>query len=283
VLASSALVFISWDHKQDRNDFQRTYEDTPKVNKNKNNNVREKKVRDLDEALEELEEVDLKNLSVDIQKEIAEAMKQVDAAKIQTEIQKAMKSVDMEKIMQEVKESMKSVDMEAIQKEIKEAMKEVDAAKIQMEVEKAMKEVDFEKIQKEVRESLSKVDMAKIKAEVEQAQKIDMKELEVEMKKVQEEMKEIGPKIEKEMAKAKVEIEKAKAELKEYKSFVDGLEKDGLINKKENYTIEHKKGELMINGKKASEQTYNKYRSFLEKHASFSIEKDEDDFDIDMD
>ena len=34
------------------------------------------------------------------------------------------------------------------------------------------------------------------------------------------------------MEKAKVGLEKAKAEMKEYKEFVDGLEKDGLINKK---------------------------------------------------
>lgn len=280
VLAASSLAFISWDRKQDRNDYQRTYEDTPKVKKN---NVREKKVRDLDEALEELEELDMKNLSADIQKEIAEAMKNVDASKLRAEIEQSMKSVDMEKIMKEVSEAIKSIDMEAIQKEIKAAMKEVDAAKIQMEIDKAMKEVDFEKIQKEIKESLAKVDMQKIKAEIEEAKKIDMKELEEEMKKLQEEMKEIGPKIEKEMTKARVEVEKAKAELKEYKSFVDGLEKDGLINKKENYDIKHKNGELIINGKKASEQTYNKYRSFLEKHKSFSIEKDEDDFDIDMD
>ena len=85
------------------------------------------------------------------------------------------------------------------------------------------------------------------------------------------------------LQKAKVEIEKAKAEIKEYKDFVNGLESDGLINKKEGYTLKHKDGELFINGKKASEQTYNKYRNFLDKHKKFSIEKDDDDFDIDMD
>ena len=110
-----------------------------------------------------------------------------------------------------------------------------------------------------------------------------MKKLDEEMKKLREEMKELGPKLEKEMQKAKVEIEKAKAEIKEYKAFVDGLENDGLINKKEGYTLKHKDGELFINGKKATEQTYNKYRNFLEKHKKFNIEKSDDDFDIDMD
>ena len=103
------------------------------------------------------------------------------------------------------------------------------------------------------------------------------------MKKLSEEMKELGPKLEKEMQKAKVEIEKAKVEIKEYKEFVTGLESDGLINKKEGYTLKHKSGELFINDKKASEQTYNKYRPFLEKHKKFNFKKDDDDFNIDMD
>ena len=85
------------------------------------------------------------------------------------------------------------------------------------------------------------------------------------------------------MQKAKVEIEKAKTTLKEYKGFVDGLENDGLINRKEGYTLKHKDGELFINGKKATEQTYKKYRSFLDKHKKFNIDKKDDDFDLDID
>ena len=81
-----------------------------------------------------------------------------------------------------------------------------------------------------------------------------------------EEMKKIGPEIEKELKKAKLEIEKAKTELKEYKSFVDGLEKDGLINKKESYSIKYKNGKLTINDKEASDKTHEKYRDFLDKH-----------------
>ena len=67
------------------------------------------------------------------------------------------------------------------------------------------------------------------------------------------------------------------------KEFVNGLESDGLLDKDKGYTLKHKEGELFINGKKASEQTYSKYRSFLEKHKKFLIEKDDDNFNIDMD
>ena len=146
-----------------------------------------------------------------------------------------------------------------------------------------MKEIDMAKIQKQVQESLAKVDFSKIKEEIEKVKEIDMKKLDEDMKKLSEEMKELGPKMQKEMEKAKVEMEKAKTEIKEYKGFVDGLEDDGLLNKKEGYSLKHKDGELFINGQKASEKTYNKYRSFLEKHKKFNIEKDNDNFNIKMD
>jgi hypothetical protein len=68
-----------------------------------------------------------------------------------------------------------------------------------------------------------------------------------------------------------------------YKDFVDGLEKDGLLNKKEDYTIKHKNGELTVNGKKVSAEIYNKYRSFLDKHKELTIEKSKDNFNIDND
>jgi hypothetical protein len=96
-------------------------------------------------------------------------------------------------------------------------------------------------------------------------------------------MKNLKPKIEEELKKARVEIEKAKQELKEYKAFEEGLEKDGLINKKENYTIEHKDGQLSINGKTQPQSVYNKYRSFLEKHKKFTLKKDDDNFELNND
>jgi len=131
--------------------------------------------------------------------------------------------------------------------------------------------------------------MEKLKAELEEVKKIDMKQFELEMKKMKEEIEKIGPQIKQEMEKAKiemenakVEIEKAKVELKEYKEFINGLEKDGLISK-DNYTIEHKNGELFIDGKKQPGSVYNKYRKFLDGHKKFTMKKTADDFNISND
>jgi hypothetical protein len=264
LITGLSIGLVSWDHKQSPGHFQQAINDT--VPKTKSGD-REKKIRDLDDVLDELNNADMKVNMENVRKEIEEAMKKIDGDKIKMEIEKAMKEVDMDKIRKEVEASIAKVDFD----------------KIKMEIADAMKEIDVAKIQKEVQESLAKVDWEKAKEEMNKVKDIDMKQVEKEMEKVKVEMKDLGPQIEKEMEKAKVEIEKAKGEIKEYKEFVNGLESDGLINKKEGYSLEHKDGELFINGKKASEQTYNKYRSFLDKHKKFTIKKDDDDFDINMD
>lgn len=264
LIAGLTVGLVSWDYKQKAGKYHQGLTDTTPKNKP---GERDKKVRDLDDVLEELNTIDLQEEMQKAQKEIAEAMKKIDGDKLRMEIDKAMKEVDMAKIQKEVEESLAKVDFNKIKEEIADAMKDIDMAKIQQEV----------------KESLAKVDFNKIKEELEKVKEVDMKKLDEDMKKLSEEMKELGPKMQKEMEKAKVEMEKAKAEIKEYKGFVDGLENDGLINKKEGYSLKHKDGELFINGQKASEKTYNKYRSFLEKHKKFNIEKDNDDFNIDID
>ena len=257
VLAAGMIVGLaSWDQKQvPQGNAGKTPTDTlPKKKKA----VEDRKVRDLDDVIEELE-------SVEIEKEMKKA---------QEEISKAMKEIDGEKIRMDIEKT----------------MKEVDFSKMKADIEKAMKSIDLEKMKVDLNETIAKIDWEKMRKELEEIQKVDFSKIELEMKEAQEEMKKIQPMLEKELAnvkvemeKAKVEIEKAKVEMKEYKGFVDGLEKDGLINKKEEYTIKHEDGVLTINGKKASDQVYNKYKTFLEKHKKFNIEKTADDFDIDMD
>ena len=261
-VVGTILLLVSWDRKQSPNGFHQKQQTQDTIPQKKN-----KKIRDLDEAIAELEAVDIK----------------VEMEKAMEEVSKAMKELDLQKIELDVQQSLKEIDFEKIKADIDRSMKEIDMQKIQLDVEKSLKEIDFAKIEKEIKESMAKIDWNKMKTELDEARKIDLSEVNAELEKAKVEMKKIGPQIEKELQNAKVEIEKAKAEMKEYKSFVDGLEKDGLINKKENYSIKHKNGKLTINDKEASAETYKKYRSFLDKHEKFEIEKDEDDFDIDMD
>jgi hypothetical protein len=279
----TVFTLISWDHKQSLNGNQKqNFNDTTPKGKKTN---RDKKIRDLDDVIDELDAIDLQKEMEKAHIDIQKAMKEIDGQKIKMQIEQAMKEVDFEKMQKELKESMGNldIDMAKMQKELRESMKEIDGEKMKGEIEKAMKEVDMSKIQKEIQESIAKVDWEKMKKEMDEVKKIDMSKMDEEMVKVKEEMEKIGPQIEKEMKNAKMEIQKAKEEMKEYKSFVDGLDKDGLIKKSEGYSIKHKDGELIINGKKASAETYLKYRGFLEKHPKFDIKKSDDDFNINVD
>jgi chromosome segregation ATPase len=258
VVITSAFVLSSWDINNTYapwNDDE--YENCDTIPK------KEKKIRDLDDVIDELNDADFKIDMEKMQRELKESMKKFDAQKFQLDMEKAMREVDFEKIKREMEQAMSKIDFGNIEKEMAKAMKEFDAVKLQ----------------KELQESIENVNWEKMKAEFDKVKEIDMKNLQLDMEKMQAELSKIGPQLE----KAKVEIEKAKEEMKEYKEFVDGLEKDGLINKKEEYTIKHDNGELFINGKKASDATYNKYRTFLEKRKKFTIEKSDDDFNIDID
>lgn len=257
LLAAAMIVGLaSWGQQQ--SPAQKTKASPTDTLPKKKKAVEDKKVRDLDDVLDEMDAVDMEKEMKNAQEELSKAMKELDMQKIEMDFQKAMKDVDFSKMKQEL--------------------------------EQALKSIDFEKLKTDFNESIAKIDWEKIKKELDVVKNVDMAKVEEQMKEVQEEMKKLQPQLEKQMAevkiemeKAKVAMEKAKAEMKEYKDFVDGLDKDGLINKKESYTLQHENGVLTINGKKASEQVYNKYRAFLQKHKKFEINKSADDFDIDVD
>jgi len=260
LILGAAIVLTSWDFKQTPHPYQHSINDTVPE-------AKQKKILDLDDVLDELNTVDIKIDMEKAQKELAEAMKKIDAGKLKMQTEMALKEVDMEKMQRELKEAMSKIDTKKMQEELNSAMKQIDAEKIQQQVKAAMESVDLEKM---------KIELDKVKS-------INTEKLDQNMKNLQKEMSKLGPEIEEKMQKAKADIEKAKKEIKEYKVFVDGLNADGLIDKKGEYDIKHKDGELIINGKKTSNEVYSKYRSFLEQHKKFHIEKSDDDFNIHRD
>src|SRR6266498_5711132 len=92
-LACFSVALIAWGgQKQPRQQkTAQSFNDT--VPKNKP----DKKIRDLDDALGELDKADFKLDMEKAKARIEEAVKQIDMAKIQMEVDKAMKEVDMEK------------------------------------------------------------------------------------------------------------------------------------------------------------------------------------------
>jgi len=63
----------------------------------------DKKIRDLDEVIDELDKAELRSIWIKVNAELEGAMKKIDMAKIKMDVDKAMKEVDMEKIKAEWK------------------------------------------------------------------------------------------------------------------------------------------------------------------------------------
>jgi len=257
IIAALVITGISWQ-KHPTTTYKKAITDTIPD--------RKKKIRDIDDAIEEVDKAKV---------EVDRSFKDIDWPKINADIKMAMDNihVNLDEIKANVAASLKDIDVNKIHAEVQQALKEVDAAKINADVAASLKDIDMQKIKAEVQASMDKIDWDQIKVNIDKVKNIDMK-------KVEAEMRDMKPQIEKSMKEAHESIEKAKKELKEYKSFINDLDKDGLINKNEDYKIEYNNGVLTINGKKQSEEVTNKYSSFLKGHSDFVIKKNADGFDI---
>lgn len=237
--------------------FAQTGAGTNKKSTNDTVPKKQKQIRNLDDALDELD-------------------------KGEADMQKAAREIDGEKISREMREAMKGleIDKTKMKEEIDRAVREIDDQKIQLEVQKAMtqaqkalKEIDMEKLTQEMDASLAKVDMGKVKAELEKVKEIDFS-------KMKKELEGIRPEVEKSLQEAKKSIEKAKQEITSYKKLVAALDKDGYLNKDANYKVEYKNGELTVNGKTLPAGAVKKYNEYLSDKKDFTLQKAEDGFNI---
>lgn len=270
VLASALVITVAAWQKQPGKTTHTTNDTIPDRNK---------KIRDIDDAIEQVEksqqEVEHSLKDRDWNKDIQKAMNELqnNSAKMQAELDQAMKNFDAQKMQLEMQKAMKEVDLQKVKSELQANLEKVDMQQVKEEIAKAMKQIDAEKLQADLNASISKIDMEKMKAEMEKVKDVNFKQ-------VEENLKNIQPQIEKSMQSAKESIEKAKKDLQAYKGFIDDLDKDGLINKKDQYKIQYKNDELIINGKTQPAETTKKYENFLKGHKDFTIKKEADGFNI---
>ena len=209
---------------------------------------------------------DFDNLQKVLDKSLLEAtaeIKKIDFAKIQKEIEASLKSVDMEKIIKEVNRSLKAVDMDKLLADVTSSLNDINWDGKDEEIEKTLKEAkkEVEKAKLEIRN----IDRDKIEKELEKAKK--------EIEKSKAEIDKLD--LDKIMNEAREGIDKAKEELKLTKEMFNEMEKDGLINSKEGFTIEYKNKDLYIDGKKQSDKTTDKYRKYFKQdHFKMRIDKE---------
>jgi len=234
-------------------------------------------LRQLDKAKEKLEELKDKDWE-EIQRKVEESMRSIDAEKIQEQVDNAMRNIDYEKINRQITESLKKIDFDKIQRDLDQSLadvKKVDKEEIKRELEKA---------RKQVQEAMDKEDW---KEEMKQAQQYSREEVKKELEnakkelaKVKDELKDQKLNMKKELEKARTGIDKAKAELKDYQEMIYDMEKAGLLNTKEDYTIEYRSGDLFINDKKQPQEVTDKYKKYFHKK-NIAIKKQDGKMNID--
>ena len=250
----------------------------------------DKELRQLDNAKEELETLSEKDWDK-VRREIEESIKKIDTDKIKEEVEKSLKQVDLDKIQREIETSLNKVDFKQIERDIEKAMKEVEITinetDIKKELYKARKEIGKAKLeieeqlknkewQKEVQDELQKVNSKEIEKAMENAR--------IEMERVKDDLNLEKLDMSKELDKARIEIDKAKIELKGYQEMIYTMEKQGLLNTKEDYEIEYSNGELRINGKKQTEAVASKYRKYFKSNKNkTTITKEDGNINIDID
>jgi hypothetical protein len=176
----------------------------------------------------------------------------------------------------QIKPTITGDDLKKIQNEITNSLSKVEFDKIKMSIDKALKEIDFAKIEKNVQSALNTIEWNKINNDA----KNSLEDVKKEIDKIK------MTEIKKEMEKAKFEIEKSKEEIKKInmseimkhacesvasakaslylkKEMFDKMEQEGLINKKDGFTIEFKDKTLFINGKKQPDSISQQYRHYF--------------------
>src|SRR6202008_1543698 len=121
-VACFSIILLSWGGQKQTHQQKTEQSITDTVPKNK----ADKKIRDLDDVLDELDRAEINVNMEKVSEQLKEAMKQIDMAKIQLELDKAMKEVDMEKIKADVEKATHDIDAAKIEKEVKESLASVD-------------------------------------------------------------------------------------------------------------------------------------------------------------
>lgn len=216
--------------------------------------------RDLDKELEQLEKAKAnlqKQLSIDWKKKQEEIMKSLD--------------IDMEKVSQQTQEALKKVDFEAIQRQVAEAL------------ENSAKTSEY--ISKEVQDEI-KLQMEKAKKDFEQSQLKHEKQMKEQLARAQKQIAEAKERMkfdkldmEKSLRSAEEGIKKAEQELKGFQEMIYAMEADGLLDTKNDYSIQVKDEKLYINGKEQPNSVYNKYQKYF-KQPSVHIKKKDGKFSI---
>lgn len=197
----------------------------------------------------------VKEFTTDLKK-FTEDLHQLNNEKIAASVNDAVNQLKTGEVIASIERAIKETDFAAIEEDIRNAFKETGWEQMNTEISASLKHA---------KETMEKIDMTAIRAELTRAKK----ELEAGREAIQ---KIDFSSIQKEVQEG---IQKAGNYLKEQKAMFNEMESDGLINQKKGFSIDYKKGNLYINGKKQPDSVVEKYRHYFnDNHYRIEIEKE---------
>jgi cytochrome c556 len=248
-------------------------------------------------------------------KQVEQAMKSVDMNKINTETQKALKAIDAELMQIEVNKAMDAVKIDT--DEIQKAMNEIKID-FNKELEK-MKDLNFEKMKDLNIEELMDLNLEEMNdinieeltdlnlegmndLNIEELTDLNlevMNDLNIEeinglnTEKINEAMEDVKAELQKTKSALKAEnydfrknlddikndIQEAKKEISGYQDMIYSMEKEGLLDTKNDYKIANRDGSIYINDKKQTNDVSAKYGKYLKNN--ITIRKKNGQFNID--
>lgn len=173
---------------------------------------------------------------------------------------------ELERGRRELDKTLQDGEWKKQEAELREALKkaETQLAAARADMDKARRELEAVRLKGAAAATPDQADLEGLKQAMEKIREVDLA-------KVRDELERSKPEIERSLQETRVQLDKAKIDLKEYKVFIHELEKEGLIDPKEGYTIEHRNGRFIINGQAQPESVYERHRSFLQQHRDIRL------------
>lgn len=221
--------------------------------------------------------------------EVATAMKNVDWQKINDEVKQAMKNVNWEQINKEVSQAMKNVDWKQVNKDMTNAIKEIDWDEMRVALRSSMKEaaaqgvkIDPDMMQEQIRKGMESAKLALAMATSDEMRQTIQKSIDESQKMLNsKEMKEMMEKTRQEIINAQQEIEQSREEIEKshqkikddaaanekvsskYKTLIQKMADDKLIDADGKFTIEKKGDVLTVNGVRQSDDVLKRYADLI--------------------
>lgn len=221
--------------------------------------------------------------------EVANAMKNVDWDQINKEVKEAMKNIDWDQINKEVSQAMKNVDWKQVNKDMTNAIKEINWDEMRVALRSSMKEaaahgvkIDPDMMQEQIRKGMENAKLALAVATSDEMRQTIQKSIDESQKMLNsKEMKEMMEKTRQEIINAQKEIEQSQEEIEQthqkikddaaanekisskYKTLIQKMADDKLIDADGKFTIEKKGDVLTVNGVRQSDDVLKKYADLI--------------------